>query len=108
MTRYLKQHERVYLFEFENLTTAPFKETFAQLENSRFCLGKKKVVKLAFGNSEADEPHRNSHLLSQNLKGQVGLLFTNQKHQDVLEFFRNIKISQFANPGQVALASIEL
>jgi len=47
-------------------------------------------------------------LLSQNLKGQVGLLFTNQQHQQVLEFFKSIKISQFANPGQVAVASIEL
>jgi len=106
--QYLKAFERVYLFEFENLTTAAFKEVFSTLEDSKFCLGKKKVIKMAFGKDENEEPYKNSHLVGKNIQGQVGILFTNLTHQKVLEFFKGIKISQFANPGQIALANIEL
>lgn len=38
----------------------------------------------------------------------MGLLFTNKPHKEVVEFFKNLKINQFANPGQVALATVEL
>ena len=42
------------------------------------------------------------------IKGQLGVLFTNQSHEKIKNFFKDIKISQFANPGQTAIATIEL
>lgn len=63
---------------------------------------------MAFGTSEENEPFRNSHLLSNQIKGQVGLLFTNQTHDKIQAFFKDVKISQFANPGQLAIATVEL
>ena len=46
--------------------------------------------------------------MSKIVKGQVGLLFTNKTSKFIMEFFHNVKISQFANPGQTAVATVEL
>lgn len=63
---------------------------------------------MAFGTSEETEPYKNCHLMGQSIKGQVGLLFTNQTHAKIQTFFKDVRISQFANPGQIAVATVEL
>jgi ribosomal protein L10 len=63
---------------------------------------------MAFGTSEDNQPYTNSHLMGNLIKGQVGLLFTNQAHSKIQAFFKDVKVSQFANPGQISIATVEL
>ena len=63
---------------------------------------------MAFGKDEETEPHRNAHLIGKEIRGQVGLLFTSLPPAKINEFFKNLKVSQFAGPGQVAIANVEL
>lgn len=53
------------------------------LADGRFFFGKNKVMAVALGKSADDEYKDNVHLVSAELKGQTGLLFTNKTKQEV-------------------------
>lgn len=48
-------HSRVYAFAFTNMRTAKFKDLRAALKDSRFFLGKNKVMQLALGRTPEEE-----------------------------------------------------
>lgn len=48
-----------------------------QAEHSRMFFGKHKVMVVALGRSPSDEYKDNLHRVSRELRGEVGLLFTN-------------------------------
>lgn len=50
----------------------------------RFYFGKNKVMALALGRTQEDEYKDNLHKLSNQLRGQSGLLFTNKSKKEVL------------------------
>eukprot|EP00955_Chlamydomonas_euryale_P074654 362094-Chlamydomonas_euryale.AAC.7 len=46
-------------------------------------MGSNKVLQVALGRDEADEVQPNIHLLSERIKGNVGLLFTDMAREEV-------------------------
>jgi mRNA turnover protein 4 len=71
-------------------------------------MGKNKVMRLALGKEAADEYKENLHLLSQQLSGNCGLLFTDQPRAEVLEFFSNYRERDYARAGFEATQEVSL
>jgi len=63
---YLKQFKYCYVFEHENMTTVPFRE-MAETEwaDSKFQLGKNKVIGVALGRNEEKSYKTNSWKISE-------------------------------------------
>jgi mRNA turnover protein 4 len=64
-------------------------------------MSKNKVMIKALGKSNQDESAENLHLLSKRINSLCGLLFTNRKKDDVVKFFKDFKIIDFARSGEV-------
>jgi len=62
---------------------------------------------VAFG-TEDKELYTNSHLINNYISGQVGLLFTNRKREEIEKFMSEYRVQEFANPGTVAIADVQL
>jgi mRNA turnover protein 4 len=82
----LEEYDFCYVFKFKNMTTMPMQElrNFWS-DSSKFVIGKNKVIQVALGRSEEDEPKLNSHKLSQHLRGNSGLFFSTKDPDLVLE-----------------------
>lgn len=52
----------------------------------RFFFGKNKVMTLGLGRKKEDEVEDSLHHISSRLKGQCGLLFTNESPADVIRY----------------------
>jgi mRNA turnover protein 4 len=82
---YLKEYENCYVFRYKNMTTVPMQEVRNYWSSSKFIIGKNKVLQVALGKSEDDEPKLNSHKLASYLKGNCGLFFSNENPEYVIE-----------------------
>ena len=82
---YLKEYENCYVFRYKNMTTMPMQELRNYWSSSKFLIGKNKVLQVALGKSEDDEPKLNSHKLSSYLKSNCGLFFSNENPEYVIE-----------------------
>lgn len=61
----LKKYQRVIVFQHQNMTTVPFRELQQSWSNdSKFFLGKNKVIQIALGKDEETSATRNSYLLT--------------------------------------------
>ena len=64
------QYDHVFVFSFENMRTAYFTELRAKFKSdSRFFMGKHKVMRMALGSAKRDEYQPALHQLSQHLSG---------------------------------------
>jgi mRNA turnover protein 4 len=61
--------------------------------------GKTKVMAKSLGSTEADEYAPNLSQLSTYLTGSVGLLFTNQTPEKIVEYFSSFSRTDFARAG---------
>lgn len=68
------EYPSLYVFSFVNLRSKLLKEVRMDFrKDSRFFMGKNKVMILALGKSEQDEYQDNLRQVSKRLKGQVGM-----------------------------------
>ena len=91
-----------FVFSFRNLRTEALKGVRASWADSRFFLGKNKLMALALageGGSFED--------LAGALRGNVGLLFTNRARGEVEAFFGGFSATDFARAGFVPPATIQ-
>ncbi|CAB1113765.1 unnamed protein product [Ectocarpus sp. CCAP 1310/34] len=103
------EYPSVYVFSFVNLRSKLLKEVRLDFrEDSRFFMGKNKVMILALGKSEQDEYQDNLRQVSKRLKGQVGLLFTRRPTEEVKTYFKALAVADHAPPGFVHDATIPL
>lgn len=83
--KYLEEFEYCYVFRYKNMTTVPMQELRNYWDTSKFIIGKNKVLQVALGKSEDEEPKLNSHKLAGYLKGNCGLFFSDKDSELVLE-----------------------
>ena len=95
----LESYNSLYIFSFENMRSSKFKDFRIAFRDSRFFLGKNKVMQKALGVRKEDEYRRNLRLISKRLTGQVGLLATNRGESEVREFFDNFRAFDYAKAG---------
>jgi len=87
---------------------APLKELRDKWSDSRFFLGKNKVMQIALGRSPDTAYRPALDELSAALAGQVGLLLTNKSRDEVLSFFKGFKTLDYARYGAKASETFEV
>jgi len=104
----LEEYKNIYVFATHNVRTTPLKQVRSKWNSSRFFMGKNKVMQLALGKDKENELKDNLRLVSANITGNCGLLFTNEPESTVKQFFQNYKESDFARSGFEATQTIQL
>lgn len=99
----------VYVFRYHNMRNEQFKELRDDLkDSSRFVMGSNKMLQVALGKTEADEYRTNMHLLSERLKGHVGLFFTSLPRDEVERVFGDFQHEDYARAGSKATHEFSL
>ena len=104
----LTSYKRCFVLSFENMRTGPFKKLQGQMRDSKFFIGKNKVVQVALGRSAEEEPADNAHLLSKYMRGQVCLLFTNKTEKEIQAFLDEHHEPDYAKAGTKATYTVFL
>eukprot|EP00968_Pinguiococcus_pyrenoidosus_P019753 scaffold2191_cov254-Pinguiococcus_pyrenoidosus.AAC.11 len=86
------------------MRTTAFKDFRREFTDSRFFLGRNRVMQLALGRSEQEEVAEHAHLLAAELKGHRGLFFTNREPEEVLQAFSSSERQEF---GETFLGEYE-
>ena len=101
------EHKVAYVFAIANARGNALKEVRAELaDDSRFFFGKNKVMRLALGRSEEESYKPNLWRLGEELRGNVGVLFTNRPFKEVEEYFSTFRRVEFARAGFVATRQV--
>ena len=90
------------------MRTGPFKKIQNAMRDSKFFIGKNKVIQVALGRSPEEETADNAHQLSRYLRGQVCLLFTNKTEKEVQAFLDEHHEPDFAKAGTKATYTVFL
>ncbi|KAI6147085.1 ribosomal protein L10-domain-containing protein [Pisolithus tinctorius] len=76
--------------------------------SARIFFGRAAVMAKALGTTPEEEHRLGLHKLSQHVKGQVGLLFTDSEPQEVIEWFDDFRKPDFARAGNIASRTVVL
>lgn len=98
----------VFVFKVHNMRNEKMKTLREQWKPSKFFLGKNKVMGVALGKGKDDEYKKNMHQISQNLRGDVGILFTDKPVTEVTSFFNDFSKSEYARGGFIATEEITI
>ena len=105
------EYRNAYIVSFNHMRAGPFKVIANQWrEDSKFFLGKNKVMQVALGKQPEDEAADNTHLLSRYLHGQVCLLLSNKGKEAIEKRFAELeqKHEDFATSGTKAAYTVFL
>ncbi|XP_043672939.1 mRNA turnover protein 4 homolog [Vespula pensylvanica] len=95
------KYKRIFLISVQNMRNNIMKDLRNELKDSRFFFGKNKVIALALGRTPEKEIVKGINVLSNELIGQCGLLFTNLKTKEVLQWMEEREELEFARSGFV-------
>ncbi|KAK2704540.1 mRNA turnover protein 4 homolog [Artemia franciscana] len=104
----VESYKNIFIFSLRNTRNSQLKQLRNKWKDSRFFLGKNRVMALALGRHSEDEVQENLHKVSKLLKGQCGLLFTNRSKEEVSKFFEDYVESDYARSGTVAPITVQL
>ena len=91
------------------MRAGPFKTLQRDMrEDSKFFLGKNKVMGVGLGRSPEEEHADNSHILNKYLHGQVCMLFSNLQKDAVMDAFKQKEVEDFATAGTPASYTVHL
>lgn len=97
------EYQYIHVFEVDNMRNNYLKDVRSHFANTgRIFFGKTKVMAKALGYTPEEEHLANLHKLTPYLAGNVGLLFTNQPPEEILEFFESYEQTDFARAGVIA------
>ncbi|KAF8919501.1 ribosomal protein L10-domain-containing protein [Mucidula mucida] len=77
-------------------------------DTARIFFGRGAVMAKALGLTPEEEHKQGIHKLAKQIKGQVGILFTNTEPKEVIEWFADFKQPDFARAGNVASRTVVL
>lgn len=100
------EHDAVYVFAYDNMRTSKFKDIRTMWADSRFFLGKNRIIQKALGEDAEDAYRPSLDSIAADLTGQVGLLFTSRPQAEVLEFFKTYGEKDFPRAGFVPSQTI--
>mmetsp|Transcript_5460 Transcript_5460/g.13302 ORF Transcript_5460/g.13302 Transcript_5460/m.13302 type:complete len:231 (-) Transcript_5460:214-906(-) len=93
------EFSNIFLFEVENMRNAALKDLRIQWKDSRFFIGRNKLMIVALGKDEEDEFRTGLSELANRVSGNCGLLFSNRDAKEVCRYFKDYKVPQFAKSG---------
>ena len=86
---FLEKFRYLYVLTFDNMSTNNFKSLKDSLPDSKFLMGKNKVIGVALGNDEENAHKPNSYKITKDLKGHCTIFFTNKSKEECEEVFNN-------------------
>eukprot|EP00177_Eucheuma_denticulatum_P006474 GFKZ01011789.1.p1 GENE.GFKZ01011789.1~~GFKZ01011789.1.p1 ORF type:complete len:222 (+),score=42.49 GFKZ01011789.1:155-820(+) len=104
----IDNYDGIYVISTENMRNALLKELRTTWRDSRIFFGRKKIAQVAFGRNDAEEYLEGLQKMSKQMKGNVGLLFTNREHEEVVRFFENYGEMDFARAGNRSTETVQL
>uniref|UniRef100_R4G5E5 Ribosome assembly factor mrt4 n=2 Tax=Rhodnius prolixus TaxID=13249 RepID=R4G5E5_RHOPR len=104
----VNEYNNIFVFSVDNMRNTQLKELREKWKHSRFFFGKNKVMTLGLGRKKEDEVEDSLHHISSRLKGQCGLLFTNESPADVISYFESYSSQDFARTGFKATETVHL
>ncbi|GFR06240.1 mRNA turnover protein 4 homolog [Trichonephila clavata] len=104
----VKKYAHVFVFAATHGRNSNLRNVRMQWKTSRICVGKNKVMAKALGLTEKDERRPNLHKIGKQLKGDKGLLFTNQPIEEVVNWFHSYSEGDYARPGYIATEDVIL
>lgn len=102
------KYKSIYVISTPGMRNVILKQLRAEWRDSRFFMGRNKIMQVALGRDEAEEYADGLRQVAKQLSGNVGLLFTNRKHKEVVSFFEGFEADDFARSGFVATEAVEL
>ncbi|ESO96608.1 hypothetical protein LOTGIDRAFT_56656, partial [Lottia gigantea] len=102
------KYARIFTFSVQNMRNVQLKTIRQDWKHGRFFFGKNSLMAVAVGKTESDEYKDNLRFLAQQLKGQTGLLFTNETKKNVLKYFDEFRVPDFARSGNQATQTVIL
>ncbi|CAL1288209.1 unnamed protein product [Larinioides sclopetarius] len=90
------------------MRNSKMKNVREQWKQSRFCIGKNKVMAMALGRTPEEEYRPNLHKVGQMLVGERGLLFTNKSVDEVTNWFQSYSEGDYARSGNIATEDVIL
>jgi len=76
--------------------------------NSRIFFGKNRLMAMALGRNAEDEISKDLHFISEIIKGQCVLMFTNDSLKDVKRYFEEFHESDYARAGAIVTQTVGL
>lgn len=105
----LESYSNAYVFTFENMRNDAMKELREENKATcRFVMGGCKIMRAAIGKGPEDEEAPRVSELGRFLRGNVGLLFTNQSREEVERMFEGATSEDFARAGSKATRTIKI
>lgn len=104
----VEKYERIFVFSVHNMRNNKLKNLRDDWTDSRFFFGKNKVVSLGLGKTPETEISDGICKLSNALKGQCGLLFTNKSKKNILGWMEGYGEEDYARSGFICKETIEL
>lgn len=101
-------YRHIYVLSTENMRNSKLKGLRADWKDSHFFFGRKRIIQVAFGRTAEEEYAEGLMKVSEQLRGEVGVLFTNRSHESVVEFFSKYSEKEFARSGFVATERVHL
>lgn len=101
-------YTNIYLFRMANMRNVLMKKLREQWSDSQFFMGRKRIAQVAFGRNAAEEYADGLSKVAEALHGNVGLLFTNRPHDEVVAFFGEYAEPDVARSGFIATDSVHL
>lgn len=101
-------HARAFVFTFDNMRSARFKDLRSAWADSRFFLGKNRVMAKGLGEDSDSEHRPGLHRLASDLNGAVGLLFTDHTDAEVRSFFDEYAEADYARAGFIPAAPVSV
>lgn len=98
-------YQHTFLFRVHNMRNTLFKALRMALPG-RFFIGKNRVMALALGLDEASECSPNMSHMARRLRGDLGLLFTNESPECVQLALAEIQEEDYARTGNKARTSV--
>ncbi|WFD34457.1 mRNA turnover and ribosome assembly protein [Malassezia cuniculi] len=103
-----QEYEYVWVFAIANMRNSYLAEVRRLWSGSRMLFGKLRVVAKALGESPEEEVRPGIGAISQRLRGNVGLLFTNSPPAEVQDWCEDYRRLDFARMGNKATETITL
>ncbi|VDN52197.1 unnamed protein product [Dracunculus medinensis] len=107
--RCIDSYKNIFIFVVENMRTTNFLKIRQKYKNtSRFFFGKNNLMAVALGRDKDKEYAKDLSKMCPCLKGQCGLMFTNESKFSVIKFFEEFHEMDFTRCSQIATKTIEL
>ena len=104
----IDEYDNIVIFSFKNMRTNRFKDVRAAFKESRFFMGKNKVMQVGLGRSEEEEYHEGLHVVANALSGQTGMLLTNKTVEECRDILESFKSKDFARAGSIATKTVKI